>query len=274
MAAGDGDGHGPPRRILGATADISRVKDLEAELVHTGRLELIGRLAGGVAHDINNALTVIQGELELALEAPRRHTLPQAAKRALGATQYAALLLAQLLTFSRKDVVQPTAFEWDAMCAEVHEFLARLLGDHVCLSLALAAGGAAVHMDRAPAMQVLTNLAVNARDAMPGGGTVTIATRVAPAGRQVSPGAPDGPCLVLEVGDTGTGIPEALKDRIFEPFFTTKATGRGTGLGLATTQRIAREAGGDITFRTSPEGTTFIVVLPLAPGDVSGTTAG
>ncbi|HSM61966.1 MAG TPA: ATP-binding protein [Longimicrobiales bacterium] len=250
--------------IIGAVVDISHVKELEAQVLHRGRLDLIGQLAGGVAHDLRNALAVVRAELELALDDEVGFPLRKAATEALNATQYASLLLGQLLTFARKDEVRPTRFEWDAMCAEVGSFLARLLGPAVELEMELDAEGATVHMDRAQAMQILTNLAVNARDAMEGtgSGTLTLATRLVPDGSRVAPAAAAGCSVVLEVRDTGTGIPPGARGRVFEAFFTTKGAGRGTGLGLSTTQRIVRESRGDIVFDTSPAGTTFRVVIP------------
>ncbi len=257
---------GGPAHVVGAVVDITRIKELEEVVFHRGRLELIGRLAGGVVHDLNNALAVVRAELEMALEDESSFPLPTAARESLAASQYASLLIGQLLTFARRDRVTPSSFEWDGMCAEVTTFLTRLLGRTIDLELELDAGGARVHMDRAQAMQILTNLAVNARDAMNGVGTLTVATRRVTDGRRIAPEARSGPAVVLEVHDTGSGIPRDARPHVFEAFFTTKGEGRGTGLGLSTTQMIARESGGDITFRTSSEGTTFQVVIPTENG--------
>jgi signal transduction histidine kinase len=261
--ASESDEKGRPVRIVGAVADISKVKKLEVEVLHRGRLELIGQLAGGMVHDLKNVLTVVQGELEMALDEEGEPGLREAAGEALAATRYASLLLGQVLTFARKDEVHPTTFEWDAMCREAASFLGRLLGRTVILELDLGAPDAHITMDRAQAMQVLANLSTNARDAMGGAGKLSIATRTVPDGSGVAPCAPAGPCVVLEVRDTGPGIAAHVRERIFEPFFTTKGEGSGTGLGLSTTQRVARENGGDITFHTSDGGSTFLVVLPL-----------
>jgi signal transduction histidine kinase len=257
-----------PTHVVGAVVDITRIKELEEAVIHRGRLELIGRLAGGVVHDLSNALAVVRAELEMALEDESSFPLRSAATESLAASQYASLLIGQLLTFARKDRVTPTSFAWDGMCAEVTTFLSRLLGRTIDLELALDAEGATVHMDRAQAMQILTNLAVNARDAMSGAGTLTVATRLEPDGSRVAPEARAAPAVVLEVHDTGSGIPPEARPYVFEAFFTTKGEGRGTGLGLSTTQRIVRESGGDITFRTSSEGTTFVVVIPVVASPV------
>jgi signal transduction histidine kinase len=259
----ESDAEGPVR-IVGASADISRVKHLEAQLVHRGRLELIGRLAGGIAHDFNNLLTVIRAELELGLEEGTRERLGEAASEALNAAQHASVLTGQLLIFARRDVSQPTTFDWDAACGETISFVRRLLGGLVELEVHLGAPGALVHMDRSQAIQILTNLAVNAKDAMPRGGKVTIRTHAVADGRTEMPEAPGGPAVVLSVHDTGHGIPPDARPHVFEPFYTTKAEGSGTGLGLSTAQGIARKNGGEISFRTSDRGTTFVVVLPRA----------
>ncbi len=252
-----------PTRIIGAVVDISRVKELERELLHRGRLEVIGQLAGGLVHDLNNALTVVRGELELSLQDEKTFPLRAAAEQALDATTYSAVLLGQVLTFARKDRVDPITFGWDDLCSETAAFLGRLLGRDVELSLQLDAGDASVTMDRSQAVQVLANLATNARDAMEGRGRLTIETRV--EDDDSTPGVA-GRRLVTRVSDAGPGIPPELQDRVFDAFFTTKEAGRGTGLGLSTTQRIVRKAGGDIRFETSAEGTTFVITLPVVDG--------
>lgn len=254
---------GRPTRIIGAVIDISRMKELEREVLHRGRLEVIGQLAGGLVHDLNNALTVVRGELELSLQDEEAFPLREAAQEALEATTYGAVLLGQVLTFARKDHVVPTTFRWDDMCSEAATFLGRLLGRNVELSLHLDAEGASVTMDRSQAVQILANLATNARDAMEGVGRLTIATRVEDA--DSSPGV-TGRQLVTRVSDAGPGIPPEIQERIFDAFFTTKGSSRGTGLGLSTTQRIVGNAGGDIRVESSPAGTTFVITFPVAEG--------
>lgn len=256
-----------PVRIVGAVADISRVKELESAMLHRGRLELIGQLAGGVVHDLNNALTVVRGELEMALDNADDFPLREAAAEALHATRYSVVLLGQLLTFARKDTVKPTSFVWDEMCDDAATFLARLLGRGIRLDTELRAGDARVHMDRAHALQILTNLAANARDAMGESGVLTLATHLVEDGSRIASSAVAGPALVVEVRDTGPGIPRDVQKRMFDPFFTTKGEGRGTGLGLSTTRRVVEENGGGITFTTSAQGTTFVVVLPKDPDE-------
>ena len=255
---------GRPTRIIGARADISALKELESELLHHGRLELIGQLAGGVVHDINNALAVVLGELDVALEDDGRYPVREAAQEAKSAAQYASVLTAQLLTFARKDRVEPTVFVWDEVCSESTSFIRRVLGASVMLDVDLAAGGTSVRMDRTHAMQVLANLATNARDSMSGKGRVRISTRTVDDGSLIAPEAQPRPAVVTEVSDSGIGIPSDVEDRVFEAFFTTKGRDRGTGLGLSNTRRIVRDAGGDVVFESTAQGTTFVVVIPSA----------
>ncbi len=253
-------------QMLGAAADITRIKELESELLHHGRVELIGQIAGGVVHDINNALSVVLGELEFAV-APgsAAEEAEEAARQAAAAGRYASVLTGQLLTFARKDRVAPELFEWDGLCEESTSFLSRVLGRGVRVETTWNARGACVRMDRTQAMQVLANLATNARDAMGSGGTLRISSRIVENGREVAPKAAAAPAIVTEVRDEGPGIRPDLREAVFEPFFTTKEKGQGTGLGLSTSRRILRDSGGDLVFSTSERGTTFSIVLPCLP---------
>ena len=234
-------------------------------------MEAIGQLAGGVAHDFNNLLTVILGFCELLLEdldpAEPRHAdiveIQRAGERAAGLTR-------QLLTFSRKEIVEPTLLDVNAIVANMRILLGRLIGEDVAIVLKLGSAVAAVKADRGQLEQIVLNLAVNARDAMPKGGTLTIETcnvercRCPPAVGSV---VTADHCVALKVTDTGTGMPPEVQARLFEPFFTTKAVGKGTGLGLASVHGIATRNGGTITVdSTIGKGTSFTVYFPAASG--------
>src|SRR5512146_1714834 len=226
-------------------------------------LEAIGTLAGGIAHDFNNLITVITGYTELALmrseqDTPEAHDLRQVVE----AADRAANLTHQLLAFSRKQVLQPTVLDLGDVVSGIAPMLRRIIGEHIELKIESAPPLARVRADRGQLEQVLLNLAVNARDAMPDGGTLTIATRnVVDA---ASPGhAPR--ALMLVVGDTGIGMTDDVRERIFEPFFTTKEPGKGTGLGLSTVYGIINQSGGTIAVDSTPgHGTTFTITMPAA----------
>ncbi len=255
---------GPNRSswIEGILFDHTDRRSLEAQLTHSQRMESLGRLAGGVAHDFNNLLTAITGYAELLL-----HRLPEGeerSRRAVGeivrAADRAADLTRQLLAFSRRQVVEPRVVDLNVGLADVLGMLDRLLGEDVRVELELSEEPLPVRVDPAQVEQVIMNLAVNARDAMPGGGTLTI--------RTATTDTPHGPFAQLEVRDTGTGIPEEVLDHVFEPFFTTKEEGRGTGLGLATVYGIVTQAGGTVTVSSEPgRGTVFRVLLPRVDPD-------
>src|ERR1035438_3849064 len=254
---------------------------LERQLQQSQRLESLGQLAGGVAHDFNNLLAVISNYAafvrdEIARKAPQdewqsvRADIKQielAAERAAGLTH-------QLLAFARRDVVQPRALNLNQVIERVEQLLVRTLGEHVELSTDLAAGLSPVLADPGQVEQVLVNLAVNARDAMPAGGKLIIAT----AGTNLDAdsaasrvGLTPGRYISLKVSDTGTGMPQDVIDRAFEPFFTTKAKGDGTGLGLATVYGIITQAGGYVQIYSEPGlGTTFTILLPETSQPVQG----
>jgi len=234
--------------------DISALRQAEAELQRAQRLELIGRLTSGIAHDFNNLLTVILGYAEALLDS--EVTLPVRAelREIRRASSSAASLTRQLLVFSRRmpAVLQP--MDLNRVISELSPMLQRLLGKTVRLALALDARRPVVKADRSLMDQVLMNLLINGRDAMPDGGMMTIATRDGEDGR-----------VTLEVTDTGQGMPPDVQAKIFEPFFTTKDPGRGTGLGLATVYTIVTQAGGTIDVESvESHGTTFRISLPLA----------
>jgi PAS domain S-box-containing protein len=242
--------------FISVKRDLTKEKSLQAQFVQAQKMEAVGRLAGGIAHDFNNMLTVILGECELAqLSLDAADPVGVALGRVLDAGQRAARLTRQLLTFSRKQLTAPAIVSARAHVAEFLPMLKRLIGEDITLTLSVDDHGELDHVliDRSQFEQVILNLAVNARDAMPHGGALQIRTGVDPANAQV----------VIAVTDTGTGIPPELLARLFEPFFTTKAAGKGTGLGLATCFGIVTQCGGTITVESEVgRGTTFRIALP------------
>ena len=221
---------GRPAALIVAN-DISERQRLERRLADAEKMEAIGRLAGGVAHDFNNLLTVITGYAEILLERDGNEELEEIAR----AARQAAGLTRQLLAFSRHQVLHPKILDLNEIVAGMESMLARIIGDDVSVGIRLAADLAPVEADRAQLEQVILNLAVNARDAMPDGGTLTIETaNVDVDGEQIASHGDDGlagPHVLLAVSDTGVGIAEEIRAHVFEPFFTTKGTGGGTGLG-------------------------------------------
>jgi signal transduction histidine kinase len=246
------------------------LRESEEGLRHAQRLDAIGQLAGGVAHDFNNMMSAVIGFAELALsrvESEDEH-VRRYLKEIKRAGERAGELTAQLLAFSRKQVLQTRVFDLNDVVVSVEKFLHRLLGDDVELVTMLDPGIGAVDADPGQIEQVILNLAINARDAMPGGGKLTIETANVEldAGYTSRHGdvAP-GEYVLLAVSDTGTGIADEIVDRIFDPFFTTKDVGAGTGLGLSTVFGIVKQSGGDVGVYTEPgRGTTFKVYLPRA----------
>jgi two-component system, cell cycle sensor histidine kinase and response regulator CckA len=252
------------------------LRDREEELRHALKLEAVGRLAGGVAHDFNNLLTVIIGYATLLPPGRADQPLSQGGEMILKAAEKAAALTQQLLAFSRKQVLHPRVIDLNALLTEMQKLLHRTLGERIELRLQAEASLGRVRADATQLEQVIVNLAINARDAMPRGGVLTLATHDALFQEKTSEtgspeteeeaggsGIPPGRYVVLSVQDTGTGIDKETQARIFEPFFTTKSPGRGTGLGLATVYGIVRQSGGMITVQSEEGvGTTFSVFLP------------
>jgi len=259
--------------------DLTEERALEAQLRQAQKLEAVGQLAGGVAHDFNNLLTVILGFARLVSESfgaddPRQAELEQVIK----AGEQATTLTKQLLAFSRKQVLQPVTVDLNALVANVRQMLARLIGEHIDLATVLAPGLRPVRADPGQLEQILMNLVVNARDAMPTGGRVAIETANVELDRshamQHEPVRP-GSYVMLAVTDHGAGMTDETKRRLFEPFFTTKEAGKGTGLGLATVYGIVKQSGGYIWVYSEPGiGTAFKVYFPVAePGAAVATQA-
>jgi PAS domain S-box-containing protein len=266
------DDEGRPRRLIGTMRDMTEQKRLEADLLQSQKLEAIGRLAGGVAHDFNNLITSILTAVEFAEEslpagAPAREDLAMA-KEAAGR---AADLTRQLLAFARRQTVVPRVVDVNALVNETERLLRRTLGEDVRLVTSLASRLWPVRADSTQLQQALVNLAVNARDAMPHGGVLTVETanvtvEAAGGGVDLAPGA----YVRLCVSDTGEGMDAETAARAFDPFFTTKEGGRGTGLGLATVYGTVVQAGGHIALSSEPGvGSTFKIWLPRADGELA-----
>lgn len=247
--------------------DVTQQRLLEAQLIQSQKMEAIGQLAGGVAHDFNNLLAVIMGYGELllgdfAVDDPKGNDVGEmlaAAKRGVALTR-------QLLAFSRQQMVQSAILDLNEIVEGIEKMLRRIIGEHICLSTKLANGLGRFEADASQVEQILLNLTVNARDAMPEGGCLSIETRnscLDEATASAQPGVSAGEYVVLTVTDTGVGMDEMTRERVFEPFFTTKEVGKGTGLGLATVYGIVRQSGGHIVVRSElGEGATFEVYFP------------
>ncbi|WP_420391530.1 ATP-binding protein [Acuticoccus sp.] len=257
--------------VLVCVSDVTDQSELEAQIAQSQKMQAIGQLAGGIAHDFNNVLTAILGFSDLLLQNHRPSdpafrdimNIKQSAQRAAG-------LVKQLLAFSRRQTLRPTVVNLNDVLADLSIMLDRLIGEPIRLELSYGRDLWPVLADQSQLEQVVINLAVNARDAMQGGGRLTIRTRNVPVGEveldvsDVGEG-PQGDAVLVEVEDVGTGMPQHILDKIFEPFFTTKATGEGTGLGLSTVYGIVKQTGGTLTVAsTEGHGTRFRVYLPRA----------
>jgi nitrogen-specific signal transduction histidine kinase/CheY-like chemotaxis protein len=246
----------------------------EAQLVQMQRIEAIGRLAGGVAHDFNNLLNVIFGYCDmLTRELAGQERALERVGHIQRAAERGAALTRQLLAYSRQQVVQPRVLDLNALVAETSEMLRRLIGEDLRLVLRQAPGLGRVSADPGQLEQVLMNLAVNARDAMPVGGTLTIETENAELGNdfvRAHPWMAAGRYVQLSISDTGVGMDGATRERAFEPFFTTKGEGKGTGLGLSMVYGIVKQAGGSILLYSEPGiGSTFKIYLPRVDAEAS-----
>ena len=261
---------------VGVERDAGRQESLEAQLVQAQKMETVGRLAGGVAHDFNNQLTVIQGYCDLLRRGVAGdESLVRSVEQITRAVDRAAGLTRQLLAFSRKHHFQPQAVDLNRLIEEMAKALVRLIGEDVRLEFCPGEHVGPAAADPVHLQQILLNLAINARDAMPRGGRLRIETAEAEVAPEESAargeGAP-GPHVVLTVSDTGIGMDAETLGRAFEPFFTTKPAGQGTGLGLPMVRECVRQHGGHIRLTSEPgRGTTFRIYLPRAetPADAA-----
>jgi PAS domain S-box-containing protein len=260
---------GVPVGVQGIARDVTERKLLEDQLRQSQKMEAIGRLAGGIAHDFNNLLTAVTGYSELSIrqlqpEDPLRLNLEEIKK----AAQRATSLTRQLLAFSRKQVLQPKILDLNSVIAELEKMLRRLIGENIELRTVLAPELDAIKADPGQIEQVIMNLAVNARDAIPGGGKLTIETENVYLDEEYASqhlGVAAGHYVMLAVCDTGSGMDDKTQNQIFEPFFTTKEVGKGTGLGLSTVYGIVKQSGGYIwVYSEIGLGTTFKIYLPRA----------
>jgi signal transduction histidine kinase len=259
----------PPDMVIVHTQDRTELRQLEEQLRQSQKMEAIGRLAGGIAHDFNNLLTVILGYGELLLvrsDVPKE--VNQDALEIVKAARSAASLTRQLLAFSRRSLLEPRVINLNDVVGNIQTLVERLLGDDIALDVRLAPGLDPVRADPSHVEQVIMNLAVNARDAMPSGGRLTLETaNVTLDERHVAdhPGATPGAHVMIGISDTGVGMDDEVKTRLFEPFFTTKEPGKGTGLGLAMVYGAVRQSGGSIVVASEPgHGTTFSIFLPVS----------
>jgi two-component system cell cycle sensor histidine kinase/response regulator CckA len=265
--AADGSAH-----MSGLVRDITERTQLELELRQSQKMEGIGQLAGGIAHDFNNLLTVIQGNSDLALDgldpsSPSHADICEIKRAALSA----AALTKQLLAFGRRQVLQPRPIALRTVTLDVQNMLSRLIGDNIELALELAEPAGCVLADPGQIEQVIINLVVNARDAMPDGGRITISTSTV---THQMKGVRSNICERLIVSDNGVGMDSATREKIFEPFFTTKPIGYGTGLGLSTVHGIVKQSGGELQVTTAlGEGTSFSIYFPQVTPDGAPVTA-
>jgi signal transduction histidine kinase len=264
-----GEGH-----IINAfIRDITQKRAAEEQLIQAQKMESVGQLTGGIAHDFNNMLTVITGTIEILAEAVKNDPhLARIVTLISEAADRGTELTTNLLAFARKQPLQPVEIDVNTLVNEVGRLLSPTLGRQIEIKMALGNDLWPALVDPGQLSSALVNLAINARDAMPDGGTLTFTTRnIAMNGRDEASGVDrQDSFVVVEVTDTGTGIPEAIRDKIFDPFFSTKETGQGTGLGLSMVFGFAKQSGGNIEVDSEEDrGTTFRLYLPKADADAS-----
>ncbi|MDB5689033.1 MAG: hybrid sensor histidine kinase/response regulator [Sphingomonas bacterium] len=269
------DADGRNLEYAGTLSDVTERKDLETQLLHVRKMDAIGKLTGGIAHDFNNLLAAVIGGLGLI---ERRVPLDKAQGKILAMTQHAAgqgaELVARLLAFARKQKLEPAAIEIAKLSATVSDLLSHTLGGLVEIGWDIAPDVGAPYVDEAQLELALMNLAINARDAMPGGGTITIKARGAETEANGELGLAAGRYVVLTVSDTGHGIAPEMLDRVLEPFFTTKDVGKGTGLGLSMVYGFASQSGGAMRIESDiGVGTRIELWLPRAPMDLPASGA-
>ena len=263
--------------IVGAVVaflDISERRNLEAQFLHSQKMEAVGSLAGGVAHDFNNVLQIILTCSEFLEQRLTDHEEESALTREIrAAADRGSSLTRQLLAFSRKQLLTPVRIDLNSAINDIQEMLRRIIGEDVQLKIHCEPDLYDIEADRGQLEQVLMNLAVNARDAMPDGGELIIGASnvdVGSAGLQEHPFLEPGQYAMLSIGDTGTGMDQATQSRVFEPFYTTKEAGKGTGLGLSTAYGIVKQSGGFITVKSEPgKGSDFHIYFPRAQGTVT-----
>jgi two-component system cell cycle sensor histidine kinase/response regulator CckA len=269
-------GTGDDRRFTGVVRDVRRRRDLEEQLRQAQKMEALGQLAGGVAHDFNNILTAVYGFTDLVRgELPERDDRHEQLGYVIDAATRGRDLVAQLLAFGRRQMLNPELLDLNEVVASVEPMLRRLIGEHIEMTTKMGAAISPIEADRTQLGQVLLNLAVNARDAMPHGGRLTIETGAVELSADYAAehaGVEPGRHTMLAVSDTGVGMDAATRSRIFEPFFTTKPIGQGTGLGLATVHGIVEQSGGKVWVYSEPnQGTTFKVYFPAVPESAAST---
>jgi len=268
------DAAGRPQEIIGCWTDITEHRLLQEELRQAQKMESVGQLAGGIAHDFNNLLMVIQGYIEMLLNTEQfQGSVVDSLRQVYSAAEKAGNLTRQLLAFSRKQMMQPQELDLNDLVGTVTQLLSRTLGEHIKVEARCATRLPCIFADRSMVDQVIMNLAVNARDAMPKGGELIFSTsdhKITEAYKRQRPDARPGHFVCLSVADTGSGITKENLPRLFEPFFTTKEVGKGTGLGLATVYGIVKQHEGWVEVESQVgQGTMFRVFLPA-----SGAAAG
>jgi PAS domain S-box-containing protein len=274
------DDEGHCTHLVGAMHDLTERKRLEAQFRQAQKMESVGQLAGGIAHDFNNLLTVINGTAELALGlVPDGTQVHQDLEDIRRAGERAAALTRQLLAFSRKQILQPQVLNLSTAVTAMESMLRRLIGENIDLVVVPVEDARSVKADPGQIEQVIANLAVNARDAMPHGGKLTIEVQNveidAQYGRERGVAVQPGPYVALTVSDTGVGMDEATQKRVFEPFFTTKGPEKGTGLGLSTVYGIVKQSDGFIwVYSEVGQGTTFKIFLPRVADAAGSRRAG
>jgi two-component system cell cycle sensor histidine kinase/response regulator CckA len=257
------DRDGNPMSVGLQAVDVTLALAMEEQLREAQKMEAIGRLAGGVAHDFNNSLTAIGGFASLIASGSNEPETREAAETILGAAKRAAELTRELLAYSRRSMLKPEVVDANTLVGSIRPMLLRLLGEDISVVIESRVPQAMIRVDPGWLERVLLHLAANARDAMPGGGRLTISTERRDGFAPFTSASPAH--IAISVSDTGAGIPVALHPQVFDPFFTTKPVGSGTGLGLAMVKGFVVQSGGDVKLRSEPgRGTTIEILLPEA----------